>query len=99
MNAAPRPPGPRGLGLISAGVAAKRFLPGYFQSVAARYGDVACISLGPARFFLLSSPEHAQDLLVDNAHRFEKARGERRFTKRLIGNGVLASEGEFHRRQ
>jgi cytochrome P450 len=85
--------------LISGAAAAARFLPGYFQSVAARFGDVACISAGPARVFVLSSPEYAQDLLVDNTHRFEKARGERRFTKRLIGNGVLASEGEFHRKQ
>jgi cytochrome P450 len=93
------PPGPRGFGLLPAGVAAARFLPGLYQKLAARYGDVACIAAGPMKVFLLSSPELAQDLLVDHDDRFEKGRGERRFTHRLLGKGVLGSEGEFHRRQ
>jgi cytochrome P450 len=99
MSEPPLPPGPRGPGLISGAIAASRYLPGFFQDIAARYGDVACVAAGPLKVFLLSSPEYAKGLLVDHDRRFEKGRGERRFTRRLLGNGVLGSEGEFHRRQ
>jgi cytochrome P450 len=99
MSGASFPPGPRGLELTSAGVSAAHYLPGFFETLARRYGDVARVSLGPARFILVSTPELAKDLLVDHDDRFEKGRGERRFTQRLLGRGVLGSEGEFHRRQ
>jgi cytochrome P450 len=99
MAATRLPPGPRIRDVLSSALGAARYLPGYFQGVARRYGDIACIAAGPVRVFLLSSPEYAQDLLVDHDHLFQKGRGERRFTHRLLGKGVLGSEGELHRRQ
>jgi len=75
------------------------YLPGYFQEVAREHGDLACLAAGPARVFLLSSAELAQDLLVDHDHLFQKGRGVRPFTRRLLGEGVLGSEGDIHRRQ
>jgi len=65
-------------------MAAARYLPGYFEKIADRYGDIACISAGPVRVFLLNTPVLAQDLLVDHDALFEKGRGERRFTHRLL---------------
>jgi cytochrome P450 len=47
---------------------------------------------------LVSSPEIAQSVLVDNAHHFMKSRGIRSL-KPLLGEGLLTSEHEFHRRQ
>ena len=99
MGEVPLPPGPRTRDLIHTAAAAVRYLPGFFQRVAREYGDIACIVAGPGRAYLLSSPEYAQDLLVDHEERFEKGRGEQRFTRRLLEQGVLGSEGEFHRRQ
>ena len=92
------PPGPR-MRSLPATFGGAGYLPGYFQRVARRYGDVACLAAGPIRVVFLSAPEYAQDLLVDSAHLFEKGRVERRFTRRLLGDGVLGSEGDFHRRQ
>ena len=99
MDEAPFPPGPKGRERSSSAIAAARYLPGSFQQLARRYGDVASLSLGPARVILVSSPELAKDLLVDHDEKFEKGPGARRFTQRLLGRGVLGSEGEFHRRQ
>jgi cytochrome P450 len=99
MGEVPLPPGPRTLDLIDTAAAAARYLPGFFQRVAREYGDITCIVAGPGRAYLLSSPEYAQDLLVDHDERYEKGRGEQRFSRRLLEEGVLASEGEFHRRQ
>jgi cytochrome P450 len=92
------PPGPRGVELLPAGASAARYLPGFFQALAGRYGDVAGVRAGPLRFVLVSHPTLAEDLLSTSAHRFEKARSEQRFTRRLLGDGVLGSEGAFHDR-
>jgi cytochrome P450 len=93
------PPGPRSRNLLGTAVGAARYLPGFLQRVAREFGDVACIVAGPASVYVLSSPELARDLLVDHEASFEKTRGELRFSRRLLEDGVLASEGEFHREQ
>jgi cytochrome P450 len=93
------PPGPRAWNLPAAMVDAKRFLPGLFQHLAGRYGDVACLRVGPVKVILASSPAAAHEVLVEHEGWFEKGRGERRFTRRLLGNGVLGSEGPFHDHQ
>jgi cytochrome P450 len=94
-----RPPGPRGFRLLAAIPSAIRFPPRFLQRVAERYGDIACIKAGPIRVYLVSSPALAEDLLEDHEKRFEKVRGEQRFTRRLLDHGVLASAGKFHRHQ
>ncbi|HEY7283715.1 MAG TPA: cytochrome P450 [Actinomycetota bacterium] len=93
------PPGPRSRNVVSTAAGAVRYLPGFLERVARDHGDVACIVVGPLHVYVLSSPAHAQDLLETNEHRFEKARGEQRFGRRLLEEGVLVSEGGFHRRQ
>jgi cytochrome P450 len=93
------PPGPGSWNVLSTATGAARYLPGFLQRVAREHGDVASISVGPYHALLLSSPELAQDLLETNDHRFEKGRGEQRFGRRLLEEGVLVSEGEFHLRQ
>jgi cytochrome P450 len=95
----PRPPGPRGLDLLRQGVAGAGFLPGLFQRVAGEHGDLARIGVGPLGLYLVSGPDLIQQVLVDQERSFEKGKGERRFARRLLGRGVLGSEGAFHDRQ
>ena len=52
---------------------------------------------GQAAFFL-NHPDLIRDLLVVNAHKFKKGRALQR-AKRLLGEGLLTSEGEAHLRQ
>ncbi|HEX8557862.1 MAG TPA: cytochrome P450 [Pyrinomonadaceae bacterium] len=66
--------------------------------VAREHGDVARFWGGPQAVYLLSHPEHVRDLLVTHNARFRKGRALQR-AKRLLGEGLLTSEGEFHRRQ
>ena len=47
---------------------------------------------------LLSDPEHIRDVLVVRQKNFTKGRGLER-AKLLLGEGLLTSEGEHHRRQ
>src|SRR5436309_13510145 len=50
------------------------------------------------RMYLINDPELIKDVLVQNHRRFKKGRGLER-AKILLGEGLLTSEGEVHRRQ
>src|SRR3954462_2212621 len=62
------------------------------------YGDLIHYKAGPQHLYLFNDPELIRDVLVTNQKNFTKSRGLER-TKRLLGNGLLTSEGEFHLRQ
>src|SRR5919199_4650820 len=66
--------------------------------LAREYGDVVQFRAGTQRVFLLNHPEHVRDVLVTPHERFHKGRALQR-AKRLLGEGLLTSEGEHHRRQ
>jgi cytochrome P450 len=62
------------------------------------FGDICRAHLGPFPAVLVSSAEYTQSVLVENAHHYIKSRGLR-LTRPLLGDGLLTSEHEFHRRQ
>ncbi|HQU84268.1 MAG TPA: cytochrome P450 [Pyrinomonadaceae bacterium] len=63
-----------------------------------KLGDVSTFRLGNIPVFLLNHPELIRDLLVTNHHKFVKGRALQQ-AKRLVGEGLLTSEKEFHLRQ
>jgi cytochrome P450 len=65
---------------------------------AREHGDVVRIRLGPFHVYLLNSPDAIRQALVGQARKLEKGLNFGR-AKRLIGNGLVMSEGESHRRQ
>ena len=48
--------------------------------------------------YLLNDPEYIEDVLIRNYKNFIKSRGLR-VSKRLLGEGLVTSEGEYHKRQ
>jgi cytochrome P450 len=62
------------------------------------HGDIAHWRIGPQNIYLFSHPDLIRDVLVTNGRNFHKSRGLER-ARRLLGNGLLTSEGEFHLRQ
>ena len=70
----------------------------FLLKIAHEHPDIATFKLGPQRTFLLSSPEYIEDVLVANDWNFLKGRGLQR-AKKVLGKGLLTSEGNFHRRQ
>lgn len=62
------------------------------------YGDIVHYKIGPQHLYLFSHPDLIRDVLVTNQKNFTKSRGLER-ARRLLGNGLLTSEGEFHLRQ
>lgn len=79
-------------------LAFQRNAPGFLSSLAARQGDFCRFSLGRQTFFLINEQSLARAVLVTNQHKFRKGPGLQR-AKRLLGEGLLTSEGEYHRRQ
>ena len=70
----------------------------FLVKVARDYPDVAHFKLGPQHTFLLSHPDYIQNVLVAHDWNFVKGRGLER-AKKVLGKGLLTSEGNFHRRQ
>jgi len=68
------------------------------MSTARDFGDIACFGAGSQQYFLVNHPDHIKDILVTHHADFKKGRGLER-AKRMLGNGLLTSEGPFHHRQ
>jgi cytochrome P450 len=62
------------------------------------YGDIAHFKFGSQNVYLLNNPDYIEDVLVTNYKKFIKSRGLQ-VSKRLLGNGLVTSEGEYHDRQ
>jgi cytochrome P450 len=62
-------------------------------------GDLARFHLGPVRVHAVSSAALAHEVLVEKADAFIKSRGLHVIGRPLLGEGLLTSEHELHRRQ
>jgi len=98
MQASIHPPGPRRLIPLSGLLAYRKGPLPFFQNLAAQYGDISYFRLGSQQAFFLNHPDFIKDVLVTNHQNFIKGLALQR-AKRLLGEGLLTSEGEFHRRQ
>ncbi|HYJ45636.1 MAG TPA: cytochrome P450 [Pyrinomonadaceae bacterium] len=98
MSTLIHPPGPKGKLLGGNFTAFLRDALSYLQEAAREYGDVVYFRFGPQNVFFLNHPDYVKDVLVTHHQSFMKGRALQR-AKRLLGEGLLTSEGEFHRRQ
>jgi cytochrome P450 len=68
------------------------------REVAREYGDLARIDVVRASLFLATHPDLVKDVLVTNNRLFGRGRGHLRM-KLLLGDGLLTTDGDVHRRQ
>ena len=93
-----RPPGPSraaALGLLP------RMVRNRLEVMAwavAEYGEAVRVPLGPKTLYLFNHPDHARHVLADNAANYTKGIGLTH-ARRVIGDGLLTSEGELWRKQ
>src|ERR671939_474726 len=92
------PPGPKRQLFGGNFVAFRRAAVEFLQRLARDYGDIVYFRMGPQDAFFLNHPDYVKDVLVTHHQSFMKGRALQR-AKRLLGEGLLTSEGEFHRRQ
>src|SRR5471032_979854 len=70
----------------------------FFTNLARTYGDISSYRMAGEQLFLVNEPRLIRDILVTNNRNFTKSRGLER-SKRLLGEGLLTSEGAIHLRQ
>ena len=95
---AAEPPGPPAAYCLATFLRLLRDPLGIFSESARRYGDVVFLRTPFRRFYLINHPEYIRDLLVTSAQKFEKSPAIKSM-KRVLGEGLLTSEGDFHLRQ
>ena len=70
----------------------------YIAGVGRRSVDVRCLRFDSRHIFQVNHPDLIRDVLVTHDWNFVKGRGLRT-SKPILGDGLLTSEGELHRRQ
>src|ERR1041385_4609045 len=70
----------------------------FLQTLSERRGDLADFRMGGQHMFFANHPDYIRDVLVTHNSDFVKGRALQR-AKRLLGQGLLTSEGDLHRRQ
>jgi cytochrome P450 len=70
----------------------------FFSNLAHTYGDISHIHMAGEHLYLFNHPSLVRDVLVTNQRNFLKGRGLER-AKKLLGQGLLTSEGAMHLRQ
>ena len=94
------PRGPRGNLLLGSAAAFNRDPLGFLTKCAREYGDVVRVRFLHSTVVLLSRPDHIEHVLTTHSRDFIKPVFFRSpFFRRLVGRGLLTSDGEFWRRQ
>src|SRR5512146_108679 len=94
-----RPPGPRGHLLLGSLREVQREPLELLRDGFREYGDVVCFRFGATRAFLLAHPDHIRHVLHDNHRNYDKHNIDYAMLRRLLGNGLLTSDGAFWHRQ
>jgi len=69
-----------------------------FEYLSRTYGRMAHYRLGFSQIVFVNEPDFIQEILINQAQHFIKERTQRRM-KILLGEGLITSDGEVHRRQ
>ena len=98
MNALP--PGPKGNPIMGVMREFNRDTLGFITRCRRDYGDVVRSRFLWVTAYFIYNPADIESLLTTNAKSFRKAQSLRSpFFHRLVGNGLVTSEGDFWRRQ
>ncbi len=92
------PPGPKGLPLFGNVFEPRGDAIGYFTRCVREFGDIVFLRFLGVPMCFVNRPEYIESVLVTQSGNFEKSK-DYRALRRVLGNGLLTSEGEFWRRQ
>jgi cytochrome P450 len=100
VERANRPPGPKGTRIMGVMKEFNRDSLGFIERVQRDYGDIVWSRFLYVPALFLYHPNEIEYVLATNAKNFVKAMTLRsNFFQRLVGNGLLTSEGEVWKRQ
>jgi cytochrome P450 len=92
------PPGPKGFPVLGSVFEPKGDTITYLTKCTREYGDIVFFRFLGVPACYLSKPEYIESVLVTQNNNFVKSK-DYRAMRRVLGNGLLLSEGDFWRRQ
>jgi cytochrome P450 len=92
------PPGPKARYPGQLLFAMSKDIIGFLKKTAADYGDISTFTIGLQRMYMLNHPDHIQQVLAVQPQKVMKDRALQ-MAKTILGEGLLTSEGELHKRQ
>jgi cytochrome P450 len=92
------PPGPERGALDGVFSPFRRDPLNFLAAAACEYGDIVGLRFLHFRTYLITHPDYIEDVLVHHPRKFVKGR-VLQANKRIFGNGLLTSEGDFWLRQ
>ncbi len=100
QNTSTLPPGPRGLPIVGSGLQFQHNPLTFVRELQRTYGRMATIHIGKTQLVLFFRPEHVRYFLTENPRNFVKPNlGGGRNLRFFLGDGLLTTEGDFHRQQ
>ncbi|MFN8529506.1 MAG: cytochrome P450 [Anaerolineae bacterium] len=72
---------------------------GFFRRMRDTYGDIVSFQFFLYRVMMLNHPDLIQSALVEHASKMQKAPLDHAIFENFLGNGLIISEGEMHKRQ
>src|ERR1700732_4271024 len=94
-----RPPGPKGRRIVGMARKIGRDPLHVSRPVPREYGHIVLFHVLMQERILLNHPDFVEQVLVIQQDKFHKSELTRRITGRILGQGLLTSEGDFWRRQ
>lgn len=70
-----------------------------FLSGLSQYGDLTQFKFGPFTAYYVSHPDYIHQVLVGDAAKMVKGRATKNVLRRIVGQGLFTSDGEFWKRQ
>jgi len=92
------PPGPKGYPLVGNVFEPRGDSISYLTKCAREYGDLVFLRFLGTPACYVNRPEYIESILVTQNNNFVKSK-DYRAMRRVLGNGLLTSEGEFWKRQ
>jgi cytochrome P450 len=94
------PPGPRDWFFgLTIGLRSLREPLTFLQEMARLYGDMAHIHAGPIHSYAINHPNLIREVLVTKGKSFRKWERQKRVFRKIDGDGLINSEGDFWLRQ
>lgn len=94
-----RPPKPQGHWLMGSFSDFQANPVEFLSRTAYEKGDVSCFRMGPTYIYLVNNPELIHHMFVNQADIFYKSNFAKRSLNKLLGNGLVLSDGSFWKRQ
>ena len=66
----------------------------FFLSLTRQYGDIVCYRPAPDTAYIINHPDYVRHVLVDNHRNYSKDTYSIQVFKKVVGDGLVTSEGE-----